>query len=33
MAVPKRVAERIAGSLKAFQSILEQQKARDISES
>lgn len=32
MAVPKRVAERIARSLKAFQNILEQQKARDVSE-
>lgn len=32
MAVPKRVTERIASSLKAFQNILEQQKARDVSE-
>lgn len=32
MAVPKRVADRIAGSLKQFQGILQQQKARDVSE-
>lgn len=32
MAVPKRVAERITGRLKSFQHVLEQQKARDISE-
>lgn len=32
MAVPKRVVERIAARLKAFQSILEQQRARDVSE-
>lgn len=32
MAVPKRVADRIERTLKTFQGILEQQKARDISE-
>ena len=32
MAVPKRVAERIASSLKTFQNIFQQQKARDVSE-
>jgi predicted type IV restriction endonuclease len=32
MAVPKRVVERIAGSLKAFQGVLTQQKAKDVSE-
>lgn len=32
MAVPKRVVDRIAGSLRTFQGILQQQKARDISE-
>lgn len=32
MAVPKKVAERIAGSLKQYQTILAQQKARDVSE-
>ena len=32
MAVPKRVAERIATTLKPFQAILQQQKARDVSE-
>jgi hypothetical protein len=32
MAVPKRVAERIATTLKPFQTILQQQKARDVSE-
>lgn len=32
MAVPKRVAERIDRTLKAFQGVLEQQRARDVSE-
>lgn len=32
MAIPKRVAERISGSLKRYQGILESQKSRDISE-
>lgn len=32
MAVPKRIAERFASKLKAFQNVLVQQKARDISE-
>lgn len=32
MAVPKRVAERIEKTLKPFQGILEQQRARDVSE-
>jgi hypothetical protein len=32
MAVPKRVTERISGKLRTFQNILQQQKARDISE-
>jgi hypothetical protein len=32
MSVPKRVTERIERSLKAFQNILEQQRARDVSE-
>ncbi|MCK6486464.1 MAG: type I restriction enzyme HsdR N-terminal domain-containing protein [Phycisphaerae bacterium] len=32
MAIPKRVAERIVSSLKSFRNILEQQKARDVSE-
>ncbi len=32
MAVPKRVADRIERTLKTFQSVLEQQKARDVSE-
>lgn len=32
MAVPKRVADRIDRTLKSFQGILEQQKARDVSE-
>jgi hypothetical protein len=32
MAVPKRVADRIASNLKQFQGILQQQKARDVSE-
>jgi predicted type IV restriction endonuclease len=32
MAVPKRVADRIERTLKQFQGILEQQRARDVSE-
>jgi hypothetical protein len=32
MAVPKRVVERISGNLKSFQTILLQQKTRDVSE-
>lgn len=32
MGVPKRVVERINGCLKTFQGVLQQQKARDISE-
>lgn len=32
MAVPKRVIERVSSSLKVYQGILEQQKARDVSE-
>lgn len=32
MAIPKRVYERISAGLKAFQNILQQQKARDVSE-
>lgn len=32
MAVPKKVQDRIASSLKAFQGVLQQQKARDVSE-
>lgn len=32
MAVPKKVTERIASRIKAFQNILQQQKARDVSE-
>lgn len=32
MAVPKRVLERIASTLKTFQGVLQQQKARDVSE-
>lgn len=32
MAVPKRVVERISTSLRNFQGILQQQKARDVSE-
>ena len=32
MAIPKKVQERIQTRLKSFQSILEQQKARDVSE-
>ncbi len=32
MGIPKRVTERVAKSLKAFQGVLEQQKARDVSE-
>lgn len=32
MAVPKRVTERFAATLKPFQSILQQQKDRDVSE-
>lgn len=32
MAVPKRVADRIERTIKSFQSILEQQRARDVSE-
>ena len=32
MAVPKRVQERISQSLKTYQGILLQQKARDVSE-
>ncbi len=32
MAVPKRVVDRIERTLKAFQGILEQQRARDVSE-
>lgn len=32
MAVPKRVVDRIASNLKSFQSVLQQQKARDVSE-
>lgn len=32
MAVPKRVMERMTGCLKAFQGVLAQQRARDVSE-
>jgi len=32
MTVPKKVAERISGSLKKFQDVLQQQKDRDVSE-
>lgn len=32
MAVPKRVADRISSCLKQFQAVLQQQKARDVSE-
>lgn len=32
MAVPKRVSDRITSTLKPFQAILQQQKARDVSE-
>lgn len=32
MSVPKRVADRIERTLKTFQGVLEQQKARDVSE-
>jgi hypothetical protein len=32
MAVPKRVSERLVSNLKTFQGVLEQQKARDVSE-
>jgi len=32
MAVPKRVSDRIAATLKTFQNVLQQQKARDVSE-
>lgn len=32
MAVPKRVADRIERTLRAFQAILEQQRSRDVSE-
>lgn len=32
MSVPKRVGDRIERTLKAFQSVLEQQRARDVSE-
>lgn len=32
MAVPKRVVERIAGCLKTFQGVLQQQRDRDVSE-
>ncbi len=32
MAVPKRVSDRNASTLKMFQNILQQQKARDVSE-
>jgi hypothetical protein len=32
MAIPKRVLERIGASLKQFQGVLQQQKARDVSE-
>jgi predicted type IV restriction endonuclease len=32
MAIPKRVSDRLAGTLKTFQNILQQQKARDVSE-
>lgn len=33
MPVPKRVAERLSSSIKSYQSILSQQRARDVSES
>lgn len=33
MAIPKRVTERISGTLKGFQGVLTQQRARDVSES
>lgn len=32
MAVPKKVSDRIASNLKTFQGVLQQQKARDVSE-
>jgi len=32
MAVPKKVSERIVSALKPFQAVLQQQKARDVSE-
>ena len=32
MGVPKRISDRIASKLKNFQGVLQQQKARDISE-
>lgn len=32
MAVPKRVVERISSSLRTFQGVLQQQRARDVSE-
>lgn len=32
MAIPKRVMERISGSIKTFQGVLAQQRARDVSE-